>query len=87
MNGYNTIGCDLYDDYNRCLSCTEKHECAVYDSGSHGFLCRKCHTGEQPTTCLHQPDDIGNAGFGCPGNLPPINPDTHIVDNKKNYMC
>ena len=28
-----------------------------------------------------------NAGFGCPGNIPPINPDTHFVNNKKNYMC
>ena len=74
-NGYNTIGNNLRDLYDKCLDCPDGN-CGVFNADDPtNVRCLPCKDGQ---TCLSSPDDE-YPGFGCPGkeftspNIQPLN--------------
>ena len=68
-------GCNLYNNYKDCLSCAEEGLCGAFYANSRKVKCKKCDITGKTMNCLHQPGSGGShPGFGCPGNIAPIDP-------------
>ena len=74
-------GCNLYNNYKDCLSCAEEGYCGEINTNGEVICLNTIHTkcSIDPKTnpkmnCLHSPEDQPNPGFGCPGNIAPIDP-------------
>jgi type II secretory pathway pseudopilin PulG len=63
LSGYNSQGCGLYDNYNKCISCEAEQKCASYNSDGTVQCSTSCPSN---FSCVNPPDD-SPAGFGCPG--------------------
>ena len=63
LSGYNSQGCDLYNNYNKCVSCEAEQKCATYNSDGEVQCSTSCPSN---FSCVNPPDD-SPAGFGCPG--------------------
>ena len=84
FSGYNSQGCNLYDNYLKCLNCVKEKKCGLF-YGEDGVKCGNPKNdkdngcsgqtyNDNTWNCLNAPDDSPNAGFGCPNNKPPIDP-------------
>ena len=83
-------GCNLYNNYKDCLSCAEEGYCGEINTNGEVMCLNTIHTkcSIDPKTnpkmnCLHSPEDELNPGFGCPGNIAPIDP----TKNNNNDVC
>jgi len=76
---YARYGCNLYDYYNKCKTCSAQGKCLTFSADTQDVICGKC-TGTQ--SCIAMPDD---GGFGCPGKdftSDPVEPlDPAVYDN------
>tara|TARA_B100000963_G_C22586593_1_gene653426 strand:+ start:241 stop:1227 length:987 start_codon:yes stop_codon:yes gene_type:complete len=78
FNGYNSQGCNLYKNYQKCMECADKGYCGNLTTSEDGELNVLCADKDdynckdtnsyfkEYKNCLNSPDDISYAGFGCP---------------------
>jgi hypothetical protein len=96
--GYGTQGCNLYKNYQKCLTCPSQGKCGVLMTDSNGDTSVSCGLSDtddgcmgQPYAhdktnkvwnCLNSPDEGSPPGFGCPNNQAPTDP-----DKTNNKLC